>query len=700
MNFKIKTKILMLVLGVSLLSLILFLIMSYSGMMQQGDYALNQTSKLGRQAAEESREALEEQTERDLMNLVISQARSSNDFFAKIEEEVLVMSNFSYLAWENEDIFAKLDLAKLDDTELTALKRIAPGVARAEVESEINALNYLGPLFKPHLARNENLDSIFFGTEKGLNFMWPDSEGDVDASFDPRERPWYQDAVESTGISWTDPFEAATTGDLLLASSHPVFTNDNQLKGVVGATVTLEEMLTVISDQVEDLGYAILLDSQGEFIASPGLDTANNIDIEALVNKEEFSDLLSRMPEDETRLIRDEFLARDWFIGYAPIKAPDWKLVIFVPEKQALEIADNTEGLIMSALSDVEAGINQMALAVQRNIIFVFVALLLLIILVANYLANRLSKPIKELERAVFEVGDGDLDYNLSINTGDEIEELASSFNQMTQDLKQYMKELKETTAIKEKIESELQIATNIQASMLPRTFPPYPKREEFDVYASMQPAKEVGGDFYDFFMIDEHKFGFVIGDVSGKGVPAALFMVIAKTLIKNEALRGIPAEQILKNANNALAEGNDELLFVTCFVAILDLKEERLEFSNAGHNPALIYHDQTDECEYLKAETGFVLGTMPDFEYKREEIEFNPGDIIYLYTDGITEAMNEANEQYGEARLRQNFLKIKDLEVEAIEASIKSSVKEFAGDAIQHDDITMLLTKFKKKIK
>ncbi|MGM0414696.1 MAG: PP2C family protein-serine/threonine phosphatase [Bacillota bacterium] len=248
----------------------------------------------------------------------------------------------------------------------------------------------------------------------------------------------------------------------------------------------------------------------------------------------------------------------------------------------------------------------------------------------------------------------------------------------------------------KEKIESELKIANKIQASMLPRIFPPYPDREEFDIYASMTPAREVGGDFYDFYLIDEDRVAIVIGDVSGKGVPAALFMVIAKTLIKNEAQRGIKPDQILYNVNNTLCKDNEELLFVTSFVGILNIKENKLEYSNAGHNPPIIKREQGD-FDHLSLKSGFVLGGMEKFEYQLEEMSFNPGDIIYVYTDGITEAMNKNKEQFSEERLLDTLNSIESDELGVIENTIKKAVNDFSGDRPQYDDYTMIMLKYIK---
>ncbi|MFO7820225.1 MAG: SpoIIE family protein phosphatase [Halanaerobacter sp.] len=703
MDLNIKTKILLLTLGVSIISLAVFLFVASTGMEEQGDYALSRTIKLGEEAAQQSKIALEEQTEDQLIKLVISQAYSSNDFFKKIEEQVLAMSNFYALAWENQDS----NLREFKESDLSYLRRIAPGVSEQEVRAEFNVLKQMGPLFEPQLEKNDNLESIFLGTESGLNLIWPHTGGESSGEYDPRQRPWYKDAVKARGISWTDPFTAASTDKTLVASSNPVFGADGEVKGVVGATITIDGILNVIGNELEDVddkieqrGYALLIDNNGEIIASPGLNQKNRQDgeLKDVAQNRIFKGLVDKMLAGEHGLSRIGFWDEQWFVGYAPIEAPGWGLAVLISADKATAAAEDTENTIKSAVQKVQTNLNQLILNVQKDIILIFIALIIVVLLLSNWLAERLNQPLKKLGEEAAKIGQGELEREIEIETGDEIEELANNFNKMTDDLKNYIQELKETTAAKEKIESELEIATKIQASMLPRTFPAFPDREEFDVYASMKPAKEVGGDFYDFFMIDEERFGFVIGDVSGKGVPAALFMVIAKTLIKNEALRGLSAEKIFTNANNALCKDNEELLFVTSFIGILNFKEEKIEYANAGHNPALLYRAETGEAEYLEAEHGFVLGGMEGFEYTREEVEFRPGDVIYIYTDGVTEAMDKSDEQYSEERLMEAFSQIEEMEVENIEEEVKASVEEFVGEAPQYDDLTMLAAKFKKQ--
>ncbi|MEL7564052.1 MAG: SpoIIE family protein phosphatase [Dehalobacterium sp.] len=281
----------------------------------------------------------------------------------------------------------------------------------------------------------------------------------------------------------------------------------------------------------------------------------------------------------------------------------------------------------------------------------------------------------------------------LKINTGDEIALMARSFNTMMRDITAYMRDLKTVTAEKERIGAELNVATNIQASMLPCIFPPFPERPEFDIYATMQPAKEVGGDFYDFFLVDENHLAVVIADVSGKGVPAALFMVIAKTLIKNRAQnREIPAD-VFTGVNAQLYENNEEGMFVTAWMGVLDIAGGEFTYVNAGHNPPLLKR-KDGEFEYLKARPGFVLAGLEGVKYRQNDIRLEPGDILYLYTDGVTEATDTQGELYGETRLKIVLDRTAARPLGDILRTVKADIDTFAKGAPQFDDITMLALK------
>lgn len=285
----------------------------------------------------------------------------------------------------------------------------------------------------------------------------------------------------------------------------------------------------------------------------------------------------------------------------------------------------------------------------------------------------------------------------LALHKRDEIGTLAKSIHKMEEDIENYIENLTKVTAEKERIGAELNVATQIQASMLPCIFPAFPENEEFDVYATMQPAKEVGGDFYDFFKVDESHLAVVIADVSGKGVPAALFMVIAKTLIKNHTQNGESAKDVFTNTNAQLCENNEAGLFVTAWMGILDIFSGEFIYVNAGHNPPLLRKAE-GEFEYLKMRPGFVLAGMEEIRYRQAEMTLEEGDMLYLYTDGVTEATDIHEELYGEERLLNRLNKDKDLPLKDILCGIKNDIDTFVKGAPQFDDITMLMLKINKK--
>jgi len=243
--------------------------------------------------------------------------------------------------------------------------------------------------------------------------------------------------------------------------------------------------------------------------------------------------------------------------------------------------------------------------------------------------------------------------------------------------------------AEKERMQSELLIAAKIQSSMLPNVFPPFPDRTGFDIYALMDPAKEVGGDFYDFFFISENKLAVVIADVSGKGIPAALFMVKAKTVLKNTAQQGKPLAEVMETVNNSLCEGNDECMFATVFLGALDITSGHFTYVNGGHDIPLIKHE--GGFEWLSVKPALMPGFMPGTKYEQEEITLQKGDTLFLYTDGVTEAENPSKETLSEQRLHSIINECNSTSAKELLDFVRAKVDDFADGEEQFDDITML---------
>ncbi len=271
---------------------------------------------------------------------------------------------------------------------------------------------------------------------------------------------------------------------------------------------------------------------------------------------------------------------------------------------------------------------------------------------------------------------------------------LSDSFHSMRDSLKDYIRQLTETTAAKEKIESELKIASDIQMSILPRIFPAFPDRKEFDLYAVIEPAKEVGGDFYDFFQIDDTHLCFIIADVSGKGVPAALYMAVTKTLIMSIAKEGITADRILVKVNDELSRDNDVNMFVTIFCGILDTSTGEVCYANGGHNPPLLIR-KDGAISFLGETGGLVIGAFEGMPYTLEKLMLGPGDTLFMYTDGVTEAMNEKEEQFSDERLERELASLNVVDIQELIGGIMEKIVFFTGGAPQSDDITMLAVRF-----
>ncbi len=320
--------------------------------------------------------------------------------------------------------------------------------------------------------------------------------------------------------------------------------------------------------------------------------------------------------------------------------------------------------------------------------------LTLLIPTLLYFSLNRyIINPIDKLTDIAHKIGKGE-DIQIKIEKPEEFAQLASTFDKMTKDIKSITQE-------RAKINSELSIAKSIQASSLPNVFPPFPEKSEFDIFATMETAKEVGGDFYDFYFVDEDKFMFLIADVSGKGIPAALFMMTVKTLINNVSQLGYPPKRLIETINKKISQTNKQGFFVTMLAGLINTKTGELNLINCGHNQPLIKRNNGD-FEYLNLAPNIVLGAFEDAQFEIYDTKLNPGDIIFTYTDGITEAFNDKNEMFGEQNLVDSLNKNKTSDIKQIIENTTTDIKNYMNSTPQSDDITMLAFKYNgdKKVK
>lgn len=475
-------------------------------------------------------------------------------------------------------------------------------------------------------------------------------------------------------------FEIRKEGDFVnvygidvLTCSRAVRSADGRLFGVVGLDISMNSVSKRIINTPEKLGgAAFLLNEKGELIEQERVE---------MYLPAVGSEIRKKMMSGQVGLVHDA--AHRAYVAYAPIPSfasrdgqSSWSIGISMSEAAVTRIVSEFEQRI----------------SLMFTVLFGLLAIMIILMALASIrVARGITNPILQLSDGASRLGKGELQHRMNVCTGDEIEELAVTFNKMATDLEAYIRNLQETTAAKERFESELRVAHEIQMSFLKKIFPPFPNRKEFSIYVALEPAREVGGDLYDFMLLDEDRLLFYVGDVSDKGVPASLVMAMTMTLMKRAAFqRNLSPAGILRQVNEALAEDNQSAMFVTLFLGILNLRSGELQFSNAGHNPPLILKAD-GRCSYLKLPDGLVLGVMTEAVYADDTIMLEPGDTIIAYTDGVTEAMGPDHLLYSEEYLLETVTALKGQSTDRMVAEIIRSVHDHAADEPQSDDITVL---------
>lgn len=495
---------------------------------------------------------------------------------------------------------------------------------------------------------------------------------------------WFQIPKELNRPVWSEPYFDEGAGNVIMATySVPFYkkvAGGRQFMGVVTADIDLTELTNYVdSIKIEKFGYGFLISKNGMFVSHPQRRRIMNETIfsiaEALDNDIHLRDLGRKMIQggNDYVLHYDRYLDKMCQLAYAPLESSKWSLGILFPRDELM------------------AEINHLNTTVRYISLLGFVFLFLVIV----WIAGTITRPLRALSKATEDIGVGNLDAELPlIKSQDEVGRLSASFDSMKSSLKQYIEELKETTAAKERIESELKIARDIQMGILHKIFPPFPDRKEFDIYATIEPAKEVGGDLYDFFFLDEDHLCFAVGDVSGKGVPAALFMAVSKTLIMTKATKGLTSEAVLNRVNEDLSLDNPSMMFVTLFLGILNIHTGELEYCNGGHNPPYLLRKNGD-IEALEMTGGMALGVMEDFSYQSKKARMEPGDSIFLYTDGVTEATNREEKLFSEERLERDLAELYQKPIHALVDAVMVRIKAFAEGMPQADDITMMVLRY-----
>lgn len=698
-NLKIGTKILVIILIVSLSSLFFIAVVSYTEMLNLTRYSTDANTQLGINSSDRSKEALKKQAEEYITKIVKEQALKSDAALSKVQSETTSMSEYMTALYKNENNFIGRKLPMVSDTVMgveSSKYMLPPGVSHTpELDKELSLISNAEYMIAPIFKNSSILDNVYLGTNTGISYRYS-KFNTYDPNYDPRERGWYKSAMESNGEPiWVDTYLDAF-GTICVTNAKSFYDENGKPRGVLATDITLKSMQDdIISMKIGKTGYAFLLDNKGNIIAHPKY--SEKFDTTPLKSATgDYLQAIKDIVNGTEGLTTAHVDGKLCYISYYKIPTTKWSLAVVVEVDEIIKPAVETQNKINEYTSEAQAYITKTLSNVLVRLVIIL-AISAMVILVFSYLLSKtITNPIKLLLSKVVKIGKGELDTKIDIIGKDEIAELATAFNKMTIDLKTYIANISKITAEKERIGAELDVATKIQGSMLPCIFPAFPDREEFEIYATMLPAKEVGGDFYDFFLIDDDHLAVVMADVSGKGVPAALFMVIAKTLIKNNTQNDKAPKDVFEIVNNQLCENNEAAMFVTAFMGIFEISTGEFTYVNAGHNPPLI-KKANGEFQWLSTKPGFVLAGMEDIAYKQDKIILEQGDVLYMYTDGVTEAVNRNNDLFSDKKLLSDINKYKDCTLNELLMYIKGEIDKFAEGAEQADDITMLALKIKK---
>ena len=453
----------------------------------------------------------------------------------------------------------------------------------------------------------------------------------------------------------------------------PVFDCQGRKVGVYGVDLNLDFLDVIIDEAMRNVRKEFMVDAQ-EDIGEDGEIYFSIQIIDSKGNRITGSDSLDiSMLKGEQEVVDRELDMKDlkhtpYYINAKQLGATGWTLVVFQHRDLVF-----TWGWVLAVIIVFCMGIGCL-------VIFFF----------TTRSIRRATKPLGFLSESAQEVAKGNFDAPLpTFKHNDEVAQLRDSFGTMQQSLKEYLEEQKALSAAKAAMMSELNVAHTIQMSMIPKTFPAFPDRKDLDLYASLTPAKAVGGDLYDFFIRDDNLY-FCIGDVSGKGVPASLVMAVSRTLFRNIAAHTDKPSHIVETMNVNICDGNEQCMFVTLFVGVLDLQTGRLRYSNAGHDAPYV------QDEHLPCDSNLPVGITPDLKYSEQETMIAPGKILFLYTDGLTEAENSSQNLFGMQRINEVIATFEGSPQELIE-TMTAAVHQFVGDTEQSDDLTMLAFRIRK---
>ena len=658
--------------------------------------------------------------------------------------QLIVMGLASYYIYFLSKSFIMIEEASLYKSSLTTananvarvLSEVSVGTGNRvdEIEKTLDQPDKLADIMSEVVAQNPAIRSCGISFVDGYypqkgHWFCPyavrDDDGNIkqhiigNASHDYLKAEWFTEALEADSSYWSKPFFDATDSITPLVSyMMPIHDKQGKTVAILGADLSLNWMgermrknLMMESDSINvslgnkedggtdgtlfsfewrNLTTKFIIDHDGTFLVHDNKD---------YIIKKNYFERAKETPDSTDDHVGHQMVAgrsgaycNETGLIVKPFRYFDsefWSVYMFY------EPVENTNWSIASVVRRIN--IDSIAVAMALAMIIMIAIALLVTRIVGKIIVKRIAKPLRVLAESANEVAKGNFSAPLpKIKHNDEIKLLRDSFEGMQHSLTTYIDELKETTASKAAIENELKVAHDIQMSMLPKTFPPYPERDDVDIYGKLMPAKDVGGDLFDFYIRDEKLF-FCIGDVSGKGVPASLVMAMTRSLFRNISLHVSEPNVIVKALNAAVADGNETNMFVTLFLGVLDLHTGVLQYCNAGHDSPLLIGKNV---RTLDCDSNLPIGVIGDWAFSRQEIQLESQTTIFLYTDGLNEAEDSMHAQFGESRIihvAESQLADGPVKPDTIVSQMEETVHRFVDEAEQSDDLTMLAIKYIK---
>ncbi|MBQ8940925.1 MAG: SpoIIE family protein phosphatase [Firmicutes bacterium] len=661
----------------------------------------------GQQAAikQVSEETMHKVVDGSLTKVNALQAYIADDMFADVKSDVMTMQTLAAELFDNRDALAPYPVYppdKANEGSISSQVLCESGVDYRNSEY-LKVASHMAATLEAMYKNSGKLSNCYIGLADGTLLCVDehaankfDENGNI-IPFPVRDRSWYKNAASSGKLYFSGIEEDTYTKKIGVTCAAPVYSN-GQLVAVVGADIFLEAMSEYVNASTAEGGFICVVNNDGQIIFAPEnngifeVETSDEAeDLRSSENKE-LADFVTAALNEKTGLCVVNAGDRICYMTGTPISSVGWAVISVVDkavtEMSANQLLDEYDKINLEASGQYEQGKTQSLAFTMLILALVFITALY----AAQKVAGRILEPVESMTKNIIHTAETGEYFEMKdlYKTGDEIEVLAEAFNDLSQKTKQYIEHITEITKEKERISTELDLARRIQADMLPNIYPPFPERPELDIYATMTPAKEVGGDFYDFFLIDDDHLGMVMADVSGKGVPAALFMMMSKILINDFAMQGASPAKVLEETNAVICRNNEEEMFVTVWFGVMEISTGKIKAANAGHEYPII-RKANGEFELFKDKHGFVIGGMEGIRYKEYDMQLEKGGTLFLYTDGVPEATDTHDNMFGTERLLKVLDKNKDTDSRELLTKIKLSVDEFVGDGDQFDDLTML---------